>query len=150
MGVGKIIYWIIYISCLPEKVKSISQFVFLIFFNAQCIIYDTFSFLNFGELWCLIKPISDKWSQLKLFILTSCLHLNCLSSSLTYLSSQYPGHGTKKEECSIYNTPDTRGLKSVKFLYLFSILVDIIVDLMLIHRLKKNLSQLSECQGFGS
>ena len=29
------------------------------FFKAQFIIYDTFSFLNFGELWGLIKPISD-------------------------------------------------------------------------------------------
>ena len=40
----------LYIACLSEKVKSISQFLFLIFFNAQCIIYDTFSSLNFGEL----------------------------------------------------------------------------------------------------
>ena len=37
----------LYILGISEKVKSISQFLFLIF-NAQCIIYDTFSFLNFG------------------------------------------------------------------------------------------------------
>ena len=55
----------LYISGISEKVKPISHSYFLIFFNAQCIVYDTCSFLNFGELLWLIKPISDKWSQLK-------------------------------------------------------------------------------------
>ena len=34
----------------------------------HCIIYDTFSFLNFCDLWWLIKPGSDKQSQLERFI----------------------------------------------------------------------------------
>ena len=53
--------------------KRWSQYLnsYFSFFNAQCIIYDTFSFLNFCELWWLIKPISDNWSQLKLFILVA-------------------------------------------------------------------------------
>ena len=38
--------------------------ILLDFYNAQCLIYDTLSFFNFGELWWLIKPILDKWSQL--------------------------------------------------------------------------------------
>ena len=37
-------------SGISEKVKSISQFLFMIFLIAQCIIYDTFSFFNFGDL----------------------------------------------------------------------------------------------------
>ena len=40
----------LYISGISENVRSTSQFLFLIFY-AQCIIYDTFSFLtleNFG------------------------------------------------------------------------------------------------------
>ena len=35
------------------------------------VLYDTFSFLNFGELKWLKKPISDKWCQLKWFILVA-------------------------------------------------------------------------------
>ena len=54
--------------------KSISQLLFLNFFNAQCFIYDTFSFLNFGEFWWLIKTISDNGLNLNdLFYLPNIL-----------------------------------------------------------------------------
>ena len=54
----------IYIRFIYKGEVNISILIFD-FFNTQCIIYDTFSFLNIGELWWLIKPISDKWPQLK-------------------------------------------------------------------------------------
>ena len=34
-------------------------------FIAECILCDTFSFLNFADLGRLKKPNSDKWSQLE-------------------------------------------------------------------------------------
>ena len=53
----------LYIMFILKCEVNISILIFD-FFNAQSIIYDTFVF-NFGELWWLIKTISDKWSQLK-------------------------------------------------------------------------------------
>ena len=65
----------LYISCLSEKVKSISQFLFLIFFfNVQRIIYDTFTFLNFGEL-----RVADK-THFRQMVSAEMIYSSCLTS----------------------------------------------------------------------
>ena len=44
--------WFIYIRDIQKGKVNISFFIFI----ARCIIYDTFWFLNFGNLWWPINP----------------------------------------------------------------------------------------------